>query len=200
MDTASKEPPAESLRVRKRKATRDRIATTAADLVAAEGLAGTTIEQIAAIAEVGRATFFRHFNSKEDAVVEGMTKDWLDAISAAIARQPERLSARETVVAAFTELGEGFAAMSDEIRDMALLNRASPALSAWTLQLYLRFEAVIADLVAPRLPDATPDDPRPRLLGALAMASVRIALDDWLSYGGSLPDRVHTALTALSVN
>ena len=67
------------------------------------------------------------------------------------------------------------------------MTRSSPVLSAWTLQIYLRYEAVIADLVAPRIGDLSADDPRPRLIGAMAMASVRIALDDWLEHGGSLP-------------
>jgi hypothetical protein len=53
--------------------------------------------------------------------------------------------------------------------------------------------------VAPRLGDAVPDDPRPRLLGALAMASIRIALDDWLAHGGSLPSRVRTAISSVRV-
>jgi MftR C-terminal domain len=54
-------------------------------------------------------------------------------------------------------------------------------------------------LVAPRFADLRPEDPRPRLLGALAMASVRIALDDWLRDGGTLPDRVREALASLRV-
>jgi hypothetical protein len=31
------------------------------------------------------------------------------------------------------------------------------------------------------------------------MASVRIALDDWLEHGGSLPERVRAALTTFSI-
>jgi AcrR family transcriptional regulator len=199
MDVVSTEVSPESLTVRKRRATRDRIATTAATLVATDGLAQTTVEQIAGIAEVGRATFFRYFSSKEDAVAEGLTKHWLDLITAAIARQPAELSAGDAVVAGFTELGDGFAEISDQIRELAMLTRSSPALSAWTLQIYVRYETAIAELVAPRLGDAPHDDPRPRLLGALAMASIRIALDDWLRYGGSLPDRVRIALGSLAV-
>ncbi|MEO3757374.1 TetR family transcriptional regulator [Mycobacterium sp. B14F4] len=187
------------LSVRKRRATRDRIASAAAALVASDGLAPTTVEQIAGAAEVGRATFFRYFNSKEDAVAEGLTKHWLDLIAAAIARQPAGLSARDAVVAGFTELGDGFAEISGQVRELATLTRSSPALSAWTLQIYVRSENAIAALVAPRFADAAPDDPRPRLLGAVAMASVRIALDDWLSDGGSLPDRVRSALGSLAV-
>jgi len=199
MDVVSAAKPRESLIARRQRATRARIAAAAADRVAAHGLAGATVEQIAHAAEVGRATFFRYFSSKEDAVAEGITTRWLDSITGALARQPADLSATEAVVAAFTELGDGFDAVSDEVRELATLTRSSPALSAWTLQIHLRYEAAIAELVAPRLGDRAPDDPRPRMIGALAMAAVRIALDDWLAHGGSLPQRVRAAVSSVRV-
>jgi AcrR family transcriptional regulator len=188
-----------TLTARKRQATRDRIAAAAAQLVADGGLAGTTIESIAAAAEVGRATFFRYFSCKEDAVADGMTRHWLDAITAALSAQPPQLSARDAVVGAFHALGDGFGDISVQVRDLAAMTRSSPVLSAWTLQIYVNYESAIAELVAPRLPDLQPDDPRPRLIGAVAMASVRIALDDWLVHGGSLPQRVRNALATMSV-
>jgi len=197
MDVVSRQNPRESLTVRKQKATRARIAAAAAQSVAENGLAGATIEQIAAAAEIGRATFFRYFSSKEDAVAEGMTTHWLDLITAAIAQQPAELSPTEAVVAAFADLGDGFDAISGQVRELAELTRSSPVLSAWTLQIYLRYETAIADLVAPRLVNPVPDDPRPRLLGALAMASIRIALDDWLAHGDSLPARVRAAVSSV---
>jgi len=199
MDVVSQAKSREGLTARRQRATRARIATAAAERVAEYGLAGATVEQIAQAAEVGRATFFRYFSSKEDAVAEGLTTNWLDAITAAIARQPGELSATAAVVAAFDDLGDGFDAISGEVRELATLTRSSPVLSAWTLQIYLRYEAAIADLVAPRLGNLRPDDPRPRLIGALAMASIRIALDDWLAHGGSLPARVRSALASLRV-
>lgn len=183
--------------VRKQRATKARIAAAAAQAVADHGLAGATIEHIAATAEVGRATFFRYFSAKEDAVAEGMTTHWLDAITAAIAVQPPGLSADEALIGAFESLGDGFDTISAQVRELATLTRSSPVFSAWTLQIYLRYEAAIAELLGPRFPDLLPDDARPRLLGALAMASVRIALDDWLSQGGSLPERVRSALGSL---
>jgi hypothetical protein len=64
----------------------------------------------------------------------------------------------------------------------------------------VRYESAIADLIAPRMAALEPQDPRPRLLGALAMATVRIALDDWLIHGGSLPGRVHRGLAAIAVS
>jgi AcrR family transcriptional regulator len=200
MDVVSRQNSRESLTARKQKETRARIAVAAAQTVAEKGLAGTTVEQIAHAADVGRATFFRYFSSKEDAVAEGMTTHWLDLIMAAIARQPAHLSASEAVVAAFEDLGDGFGPISGQVRELAMLTRSSPVLSAWTLQIYVRYEEAIAALVAPRLGDSPPEDPRPRLLGAVAMASIRIALDDWLAHGGSLPARVRTALLSLHVD
>lgn len=187
------------LTARKRQLTRDRIAAAAATLVAEDGLTATTVERIAAEAQVGRATFFRYFASKEDAVADGMTRRWLDVITARLAAQPTELTARDAVVAAFRSLGDGFDAISVQVRDLAVMTRSSPALSAWTLQIYVGYEMAIAELVATRLGELEPDDPRPRLIGALAMASVRIALDDWLQHGGSLPDRIQDAMEALSV-
>lgn len=186
------------LGVRKRKATRARIADAAAQLIGEQGLAKTTVEQIAATAEIGRATFFRYFSSKEDAVAEGMTRRWLDLITTTIAEQSPDLPAHEAVLAGFAELAVGFTEIHDQVRELAALTRSSPALAAWTLQVYVGYEEAIATLVAPRLPDLRPDDPRPRLIGALTMASVRIALDDWLRDGGSLPERVQQALTSVS--
>jgi AcrR family transcriptional regulator len=188
-----------SLAERKRTATRQRIAAAAAQLVASVGLAGATVGRIADAADIGRATFFRYFNSKEDAVADGMNVHWLNRITTALAAQSAGLTATEAVVGAFHELALGFAEIEDQVRELATLTRSSETLDAWTLRIYLRYESAIAELIAPRMPEVAPQDPRPRLIGALAMAAVRIALDDWLSDGGSLPDRVRQGLAAITI-
>ncbi|BAX90335.1 TetR family transcriptional regulator [Mycobacterium shigaense] len=185
---------------RRRAATRQRVAAAAAQLVADRGLAAATVEHIADAADISRATFFRYFNSKEDAIAEGVNLVWLNRITAALAVQPPQLTGTEAVVAAFADLALGFAEIEDQVRELALLTRSSETLDAWTLHIYARYESAIAELVAPRMADLAPQDPRPRLLGALAMAAVRIALDDWLTHGGSLPDRVHQGLAALAIS
>lgn len=53
------------IRDQKTQATRARIADAALELFAGHGYAETTIDQIAAAAEVGRRTVFRHFPTKE---------------------------------------------------------------------------------------------------------------------------------------
>lgn len=190
----------ESLAERRRAATRQRIAAAAAELVASVGLAGATVERIADAADIGRATFFRYFNSKEDAVAEGMNAHWLNRITCALAAQPANLTATEAVAGAFSDLARGFGVIEDQVRELATLTRSSDTLDAWTLHIYVRYEAAIADLIAPRMPQLAPLDPRPRLIGALAMATIRIALDDWLIHGGSLPDRVRQGLGAITIS
>ncbi|MEC4762603.1 TetR family transcriptional regulator [Mycobacterium sherrisii] len=185
---------------RKRTATRQRIAQAAAQLVLSRGLAGATVDHIAETAAISRATFFRYFNSKEDAVAEGMNKHWLDRITAALAAQPPGLSAVEAVAGAFGDLGQEFGEIEQQVRELATLTRSSETLDAWTLRIYVRYEAAIAELIAPRMLGVAQHDPRPRLIGALAMAAVRLALDDWLRDGGSLPDRVRRGLAAITVD
>jgi AcrR family transcriptional regulator len=184
---------------RRRAATKARIAAVAAQLVGEHGLAGATADRIADAADVSRATFFRYFNAKEDAVAEGVNVHWLNRITNALAIQPPELSAVDAVLGAFSHLALGFAEIEQQVRELATLTRSSETLDAWTLHIYVRYEAAIAELVGPRVPALTPDDPRPRLLGALAMATVRIALDDWLRHGGSLPDRVSQGLAAITL-
>lgn len=189
----------ESLTVRKRRATKARIAASAARLAGLHGVSNTTVDQIAAAADVARATFFRYYDTKESAVAEGITGPWLTLVTAAIARQPEDLPAKEALVAAFGELAREFPAHRAQIRELARLGRASPTLCAWTAQAYQRYENAIAELLAPRFPTRPDHDPRPRLLAALAMAAVRISLDDWIHHGGALPTLIHTALNAISI-
>jgi AcrR family transcriptional regulator len=188
----------ESLRVRKRQRTRERIATAAAQLVSQNGLSATTADQIAEAADVARATFFRYFESKEYAVAEGFTSTWIAAITDALRRQPPELSVNEALTAAFAELTPGFALVEQNIAEIESQTRDSLSLRAWTLLCYLNFETAIAEVIAPRLPDLIVDDPRPRLIGALAMASVRISIDDWLRDGGSLSDRISRAVNSMT--
>jgi AcrR family transcriptional regulator len=189
----------ESLAERKRTATRRRIAAAAAQVVASRGLAAATAEHIADAADISRATFFRYFNSKEDAVAEGMNVHWLNRITAALAAQQGDLTATEAVVGAFHDLARGFGEIEDQVRELATLTRSSETLDAWTLHIYVRYEEAIAELIAPRISRLAPQDPRPRLIGALAMATVRIALDDWLASGGSLPERIRQGLAAITI-
>ncbi|MGA8258379.1 MAG: TetR family transcriptional regulator [Nocardioides sp.] len=176
------------LRERKRIATHRRIADVAARLAGIHSVAGTTVEAIADAADVSRATFFRYYDSKETAIAEGFSQPWVEYLLAAIRSQPPELNPVDTLIATFAEMSQAF---DGEARDLALqqarISQTSSALQAWLLASYVKDELLIADAIAPRFPALLPDDPRPRLVGALAMTAVRIGLEEWAAADGE-PD------------
>lgn len=113
-------------RERKRQATSSRITAAAARLTLEHGLVATTVEQISEEAEIGRATFFRYFDSKERAVAEGLAGVWLQMIIDALSRQAPELGPLDAVRAAFSELARGFADFRELVLSQAQLSRSSP--------------------------------------------------------------------------
>jgi AcrR family transcriptional regulator len=188
-------------RAHKRAETRRRIAEEAARLASVQGIASTTVDQIADAAAVGRATFFRYFESKELAVATGLSEVGILVFAAVLGEQPAELGPLEAVRAAQAALAETFEDHRGEFLDQALLSRSSAAMQAWTLQLYVEWEAAIADAIAPRFADLAPGDPRPRMVGALTMAAVRLACDRWVTDGArsDLPTLIRTHLDAVEV-
>ena len=189
------------LRERKRQATHARIADEAARLASQKGVAATTIDEIAAAAQIGRATFFRYFDAKEVAVAEGFSVPWLQLVIDNLDAQPAHLDAMAAVVETF----RGFAPALDDAGQQLVLQQArmataSPGLQAWTLHVYVRFEKAIAASVRARFDELVPDDPRPLLVGALTMSCVRICLDTWLASDGqkNLPQLLQNALRAVA--
>lgn len=193
--------PVPTLRERKRSETRRRIADEAVRLASAQGIAATTADDIAAAAEVGRATFFRYFDSKELAIATGLSDAAVFVLSAMLTDLPAALAPLDAVRAAYERLGEDFASNRQMFLEQAQLSRSSPAMQAWTLHLYVDWEIAIADALRPRFEDLEPDDPRPRMLGAMTMAAARLACDAWVADGGGndLPERIQTHLAAIEV-
>ena len=110
---------------------------------------------------MARATFFRYFDAKETAVAEGFSIPWMTLLVDNLETQPPDLSALDAVIECFLGFGADF---DPHVRNLVLqqaqMSQASPALAAWTLALYVRFELAIADAVGHRFPDLQPDDPR----------------------------------------
>jgi AcrR family transcriptional regulator len=189
------------LRARKRVETRRRIADEAVRLASERGIPATTVDDIATGAEVGRATFFRYFESKELAIASGLSDVAVFVLSSVLADLPADLGPLDAIRRAHAVLGEDFDRDREMFLEQAQLTRSSPAMYAWTLHLYVDWEIAIADAVAPRFADLAPDDPRPRMLGAMTMAAARLACDRWVDDGGrgDLPALIQQHLAAIDV-
>lgn len=97
--TTNEAPPGR--RNRKRRSTRTALAAAALDLFEEKGFVATTIEDITERADVARRTFFRHFPSKEAALLPD-TEEYEQRVTAALDEQALPLT-MSRILAAFAE-------------------------------------------------------------------------------------------------
>ena len=102
------------LRELKKARTRAEIQRQALLLFQQQGYAATTVEQIAAAAEVSPSTFFRYFPTKEDVV---LYDDYDPKFLAALQQQPKELAPIAALRGAMRQV---FTEISDEQRDLEL--------------------------------------------------------------------------------
>jgi AcrR family transcriptional regulator len=136
------------LRERKKAKTLAAIQTAALRLFQEQGYDETTIEQIAAAAEVSPSTFFRYFPTKEDAVLLDLTDPLvIDAFRA----QPPELSAiqamRNAVRTVFDQLPEE---EFEVVRQREELIFANPELQARMLGEIAGMVKLVTEIVAER--------------------------------------------------
>jgi AcrR family transcriptional regulator len=93
----------DGLRERKKQRTRATLIEAAADLCLRQGFDNTTVEQIAAIADVSPRTFSRYFPNK-DAVVAAIADEMDTYIAAALEHQPVDITEHEALLRAHLEV------------------------------------------------------------------------------------------------
>ena len=186
-----------TLRDRNKQRMRERIVRSAMSLVATRGLENVTADAIAADAEVGRATFFRYFDSKEAAVIVGFYEQRLMALVEMLDAAPPGLGPMDAVIWTFRQLGQQPDRQLKLVRLHARLVTTSPVLRAKAYEFQTRYEQAIAGAVAGRFADAAPGDVRPRLLAAAALAVIQAAIEHWAA-GKDNPDPGELVLAGLA--
>jgi AcrR family transcriptional regulator len=138
----------DGLRERKKARTRASLREHALRLFREQGYAATTVEQIAAAAEVSPSTFFRYFPTKEDLVLQD---DMDTRMVEALQQQPADLGAVAAVRAAVQQvLGSYSGADLDIVRETTQLSMTVPEIRARAMDEFSRTIGVVADAVAQR--------------------------------------------------
>lgn len=163
------------LRERKKRRTRELLAQSAVELIGERGLDGVSVADICENVEVSRSTFFRYFDSKESAFVEGLHSDRLHAVLAALAERPLTES---PLVAAHHALQSAFEDWEDHQPALELdarIRRDSPSLAAWAAASARAWEAAATDVLAARFDDDEAGALRARVLASMVMSAIQIA-------------------------
>lgn len=158
------------MRERKKMQTRLAIRQEAFRLFDQQGYASTTIDQIAAAADVSPRTFYRYFPVKEALMV---SDDQIAPIVEAFAKAPRELT---TVAAYRYAVAEVFGAFSQEERDAAIAGQQmmyeTPEARGLLYSAYVRLIDLITDALAQR---GGPADELERRVTAGAIVGVLIA-------------------------
>ena len=190
--------PAPGLRARKRQQTRERLTRAAMALFRERGFEATTLDDIAAAAEVSRRSFFHYFASKED-VVFAWQEELTAALVAAVAARPaseSTLAAAENAISAMVRQLDPSEAIA-----MSRLKRDNPALRARDQVKYEKLERALAEALGQRSP-AKAERVQARLVAMIATGAMRIGDELWTSEGArekpeALVKRIFAAVRAI---
>ncbi|GAB3267524.1 TetR family transcriptional regulator [Sinomonas notoginsengisoli] len=184
------------LRERKKAKTRRLIQDVALRLFVEQGYDATTVEQIAAKAEVSPSTFFRYYPTKEDVVLE-------DEYDPTLIAEIEKVPPEVGVVGAFrAAVRVGFASFYDRDRELLLermrLAFTTPALRNRILAANHEIGHTFGGAIARRL-GIDEDDPRLRVAAGALMGALTAVLEQWLADDGKsdLPAMMDEALALL---
>jgi AcrR family transcriptional regulator len=167
------------LRERKKARTRASLREHAIRLFREQGYQATTVEQIAAAAEVSPSTFFRYFPTKEDVVLQD---DMDTRVVEAFARQPPDVPPIAAVRAAVREAWTSFTPEEwEQIRESTQLTARVPEIRARAVNEFARTISVIADALASRA-GLAPDELRIRVLaGAVVGVMMSVFIPEHLA-------------------
>jgi AcrR family transcriptional regulator len=121
------------LRERKKQRTRSLLIDAAVQLCDKQGFEKTTVDQIAAVADVSPRTFSRYFATK-DAVILALIDDMVDAIAVQLERQPPDMPEFEALLAAHIDMVRATASAppdgftTERLKTTARIVNSSPAL------------------------------------------------------------------------
>ena len=178
----------EGLRERKKARTRAAIRQHALRLFRENGYQRTTVEQIAAAAEVSPSTFFRYFPTKEDLVLQD---DMDTRMIEAFGRQPSDLSPLGAVRAAVREMfGSYTQADLDTLSETIALTLTVPEVRGRAMDEFARTIGVIAEALAKRSGRPADDLAVRTTAGAIigVMMSLTMPWEGWSSDRQAIED------------
>ncbi|MFI9155339.1 TetR family transcriptional regulator [Streptomyces sp. NPDC053367] len=162
---------------------RDALVAAAFRLFLERGYEQTTVDDIVALAGVGRRSFFRYFPSKEDVVFPDHERCLTDMTAFLAAGDGTEEPVRRVCDAARLVL-RMYAENPDFSVQRYLLTKQVPGLRAYELSVVWRYERALADYLRRRLRDLRDGTLRADVIAAAVVAAHNNALRSWLRSDG----------------
>jgi AcrR family transcriptional regulator len=186
------------LRERKKQKTRWAIQEHALRLIAEQGYEATTVDQIAAAAEISPSTFFRYFPTKEDLIIEdeydALMLDRLSKLDSAV---PPMEAVRRVITGALAAMSQHDL---EKIIERSKLILAVPALRSRSLENFTKTVDLLAGVMAQRT-GLAPDSVEIRTFSGAVIGALTSVIFTWLESGGvenlgELADRAFVLVAA----
>ena len=177
------DPIPQGLRERKKLQTRKDLARAALRLFEEQGYAETTVDDIAAEANVSRRTFFRYFKSKDEVFIidpEGK----LRAVHVTLAEGPEDEPTIDALQRGSVALAEAYWDPELSVAIMRLIER-EPQVMAAGMAFQVRYADLLAHEIAVDMGVDERLDPRPRILAHASILMMRSAV--WVATESDQP-------------
>ena len=173
--------PDRSLRERRRLATEAEVSAAALELFEDQGIAATTIGDIARAAGISDRTFFRYFSSKEETVLDfqhwfdAPTRAWLEA-----ATDERRLldDLEDVCATVLRQLDGPERAAADRLRRIRSLMKSEPSLRAVSAMLDGEQAFALADRIVTSF-DGRVSQVEARLTAEMVGMGLRAACENW---------------------
>ena len=163
---------------RRRATSRAELEQAAFALFAARGFEGTTVDEIAAAAGIGRRTFFRYFPSKND-IPWGAFEDELERMRVRLKACPPEVPLADALRVALIDFNRVAPAQVPlHRRRMELILRVPTLLAHSTLR-FAAWREVVAEFVAERT-GRRPDDLAPQAIAHAVLGVAIAAYEHWL--------------------
>jgi AcrR family transcriptional regulator len=184
------EPKPQTLRERNKARARAEIADAALRLFYDRGFEGVTVDQIVTAAGVSRRTFFRYFETKEDALLADYPElndrltEALDAVEDTDSISAIRVGMHQ-MADWYVERSDAVLARSKVIRDTAI------SLGARNLEFLTQWERAVAGAIGRQI-GSDSGELLPRTAAAMVVAAFRAALTQWVR--SSCDDDLHALI------
>ena len=174
----------EGVRERKRRETLERIAETGLKLFAEKGYDATTLEDVAAAADISPRTFFYYFKTKDEILKYWQGSGILGALRPALLAEPVNQSPLEAVENCLLKLMSRYETEKSVIVDRIF--NSSETLRARKQAIYFRMEQVIFETLCELWPQ-TEGRAALRMAAMVSVGAMRLAMEARRQQDGSRP-------------